>query len=281
MKIVYNCALITKKREIFITNHYLKHSILINYHSKRKFIFAHIFFFFFAEYDGSPRRFGMTSNDDIDYYSIKYTAPLSSPPPPAPVSSNGMINYSPPRPGFPQRIVNVSSTSPAQIIPKSSYSFDEQQQQQSLSVTTTSTLIPTTFINNSSAYEMVMPSHETTIEEEPEILVDPHDDDDECIRPDELTVQEITAECMEQEIPQLQNEITTASCLASITSPTENLPTSTFDYLYEFSETRKVLEEFFKCPDDKIKEFEKFSDFNESDDSLVSFPYSLLVFHFV
>lgn len=30
---------------------------------------------------------------------------------------------------------------------------------------------------------------------------------------------------------------------------------STFDYLYEFSETRKVLEEFFKCPndDDKIK----------------------------
>lgn len=22
----------------------------------------------------------------------------------------------------------------------------------------------------------------------------------------------------------------------------------TFDYLYEFSETRKVLEEFFKCP---------------------------------
>lgn len=23
---------------------------------------------------------------------------------------------------------------------------------------------------------------------------------------------------------------------------------STFDYLYEFSETRKVLEEFFKCP---------------------------------
>lgn len=28
--------------------------------------------------------------------------------------------------------------------------------------------------------------------------------------------------------------------------PTTN--TTTFDYLYEFSETRKVLEEFFKCP---------------------------------
>jgi hypothetical protein len=56
-----------------------------------------------------------------------------------------------------------------------------------------------------------------------------------------------------------------------VTSPTEeNVPTSTFDYLYEFSETIKVLEEFFKCPDDKVKELEKFSDFNESDDSLVS-----------
>ncbi|CAH1153767.1 unnamed protein product [Phaedon cochleariae] len=31
------------------------------------------------------------------------------------------------------------------------------------------------------------------------------------------------------------------------TSP-PNTATSTFDYLYEFSETRKVLEEFFKCP---------------------------------
>lgn len=57
-----------------------------------------------------------------------------------------------------------------------------------------------------------------------------------------------------------------------VTSPTEeNMPTTTFDYLYEFSETRKVLEEFFKCPEnDKVKELGKFSDLNESDDSLVS-----------
>jgi hypothetical protein len=76
------------------------------------------------------------------------------------------------------------------------------------------------------------------------------------------------------EKPQVQSEIAVAntqSCAFDITSPTDNLPTSTFDYLYEFSETRKVLEEFFKCPDDKTKEFEKFSDFNESDDSLVSY----------
>ncbi|XP_020709260.2 uncharacterized protein LOC105687945 isoform X8 [Athalia rosae] len=43
-------------------------------------------------------------------------------------------------------------------------------------------------------------------------------------------------------------------CLKSSLPPNENLSSlvspggSTFDYLYEFSETRKVLEEFFKCP---------------------------------
>jgi hypothetical protein len=31
-------------------------------------------------------------------------------------------------------------------------------------------------------------------------------------------------------------------------SPVAGAATTAFDYLYEFSETRKVLEEFFKCP---------------------------------
>lgn len=40
--------------------------------------------------------------------------------------------------------------------------------------------------------------------------------------------------------------------------------TTTFDYLYEFSETRKVLEDFFKCPN--TDEDKKMTDcFNESD----------------
>lgn len=38
-----------------------------------------------------------------------------------------------------------------------------------------------------------------------------------------------------------------------------------FDYLYEFSETRKVLEEFFTCQTSNDKILEKLSDFNESD----------------
>lgn len=33
-----------------------------------------------------------------------------------------------------------------------------------------------------------------------------------------------------------------------INTPAATTTSSTFDYLYEFSETRKVLEEFFKCP---------------------------------
>lgn len=254
----------------------------------------------------------MASNDDFEYYSqsnYKYNA---APPPLQSIGVNG--NYSspsPPRPGFPQRVLSYDQ--PAQHISKSlsSYSFDDQQilaspfvSQQQQNVTTTSTLIPTTFINNNSAYELQsspppLEKKQSTIDEEPEIVEampneDRREDEEENINEvvvdDEQQQQHISnlavrapeTPIREQEKP--QNEVMIASALTAavesiafdITSPTENLPTSTFDYLYEFSETRKVLEEFFKCPDDKIKEFEKFSDFNESDDSLVSvfFSYS-------
>lgn len=60
------------------------------------------------------------------------------------------------------------------------------------------------------------------------------------------------------------SEIGTSSDLTISEQPPK---ISTFDYLYEFSETRKVLEEFFKCPgnDEKVPE-------NGSDvDSIVRF----------
>lgn len=60
------------------------------------------------------------------------------------------------------------------------------------------------------------------------------------------------------------SEIGTSSDLTISEQPPKS---STFDYLYEFSETRKVLEEFFKCPgnDEKVPE-------NGSDvDSIVRF----------
>lgn len=264
------------------------------------------------EYDGSPRRFGVASNDDFEYYSQSNYKYNSVPPPLQSIGVNG--NYSspsPPRPGFPQRVLSYDQ--PAQHIPKS-YSFDDQQilsspfvSQQQQNVTTTSTLIPTTFINNNSAYELqsspppLEKKQQTTIEEEPEIVdtlsnEDRRESEEENINEvvvDEQQQQHVSnlavrapeTPIREQEKP--QNEVMIASTLTTavesiafdITSPTENLPTSTFDYLYEFSETRKVLEEFFKCPDDKIKEFEKFSDFNESDDSLVSVFFLIHFLH--
>lgn len=40
------------------------------------------------------------------------------------------------------------------------------------------------------------------------------------------------------------------------TSPNQTTTNSTFDYLYEFSETRKVLEEFFKQTDNTASDFQ-------------------------
>lgn len=52
------------------------------------------------------------------------------------------------------------------------------------------------------------------------------------------------------------SEMATSSDLTlSEQQSTSAVRNSTFDYLYEFSETRKVLEEFFKCPsssEDKV-----------------------------
>lgn len=222
---------------------------------------------FVLEYDGSPRRFGMSSSEDVDYYSssnYKFNVPQSTMP------TNNYSSSSPPRPGFPQRILSFEqrarneqrSKSPLKI--SKSYSFDDKpitssfMQQQNVS----STLIPTTFIN-SSAYELPEETPQT-IEEEPETCVDEEKQ--------EIENNLLPEESNEAEQNNYEPNLSDIANSLQITSPTENIPTSTFDYLYEFSETRKVLEEFFKCPDtDKIKtEFEKFSDFNESDDSLVS-----------
>lgn len=48
----------------------------------------------------------------------------------------------------------------------------------------------------------------------------------------------------EEEEDSLKPSTLPADNISSFVSPGG----STFDYLYEFSETRKVLEEFFKCP---------------------------------
>ncbi|XP_037920527.1 uncharacterized protein LOC119657601 isoform X2 [Hermetia illucens] len=57
------------------------------------------------------------------------------------------------------------------------------------------------------------------------------------------------------------SEIGTSSDFTSSEKP----KSSTFDYLYEFSETRKVLEEFFKCPSNEEKPVENGSDVDSTD----------------
>lgn len=199
-------------------------------------------FHLFLEYDGSPRRFGASSNEDLEQFQFN-KASIHQPKPPV------YNTYSPsslPRPGFPQRVVPSSQYSRMEspIEPQKHYYGDQK---------VISQLIPTTLINYS-ASEAQQSSKPLTIYEETH---------------DSLFEEKALETCEVEEKPA---ELLDNSTSFQVTSPTEEfMPTSTFDYLYEFSETRKVLEEFFKCPDtDKIKELEKFSDFNESDDSLVS-----------
>lgn len=62
----------------------------------------------------------------------------------------------------------------------------------------------------------------------------------------------------------------------SVRNDDYSVPTSTFDYLYEFSETRKVLEEFFKCPTFELDD-EKFADkLSESECDSVDIRYDFV-----
>lgn len=73
--------------------------------------------------------------------------------------------------------------------------------------------------------------------------------------------------------PKLEDE--EEDSLKPSTLPTDNISNlvssggSTFDYLYEFSETRKVLEEFFKCPPPT----------KEKENSTESFPFQVLTIY--
>lgn len=65
----------------------------------------------------------------------------------------------------------------------------------------------------------------------------------------------------EEEEDSLKPSTLPADNISSLVSPGG----STFDYLYEFSETRKVLEEFFKCP----------APTKEKENNIESFPFQV------
>lgn len=72
-------------------------------------------------------------------------------------------------------------------------------------------------------------------------------------------------------IPSPKVEEEDEDSLKPSTLPADNISSlvspggSTFDYLYEFSETRKVLEEFFKCP----------APTKEKENNIESFPFQV------
>lgn len=217
-------------------------------------MFSHLII---LEYEGSPRRFGMLSNDDSEngsQYNFKANVSQSS------AFQNNCPPSSPPRPGFPVRMpIAAYDQRPGGKSPINAHKLFNFDCQKTFSpYAGNSTLIPSTFITSGGAYDATHDSNQVIFEEN-ESKTD--NDDDNIIK-----------DSLEENLERKNESSADHLSIFQVTSPTEeNIPTSTFDYLYEFSETRKVLEEFFKCPDnDKIKELEKFSDLNESDDSLVS-----------
>ncbi|XP_063980973.1 uncharacterized protein LOC135164497 isoform X4 [Diachasmimorpha longicaudata] len=124
--------------------------------------------------------------------------------------------YMTPRPGFPQRIL---PTTPNQKDKETDYLSNAKED-------TTEILVETSSPQNEISSTLVV---SPTIEEAPQ---------------PELQSQTPEPEEEEEEEDFLKPSFLSSDNLSSLVTPGG----STFDYLYEFSETRKVLEEFFKCP---------------------------------
>uniref|UniRef100_T1GS88 Uncharacterized protein n=1 Tax=Megaselia scalaris TaxID=36166 RepID=T1GS88_MEGSC len=198
------------------------------------------------EYEGSPRRIGqciieeddkiecITSPDRRNYklYHTSVTTPrLDSSPPAAvhlPLSA---------RPGFPQRILATSS-SPPPLIPTTVEQLhqnisatsperkQQQQQQQNQLCSEENRILVDEVENFTSKIPGVGDNNVNATSLLPAIPNTPADDTSNDV-----------------------SEIGTSSNSEQLQLPgTIDTKSSTFDYLYEFSETRKVLEEFFKCP---------------------------------
>ncbi|XP_053948936.1 uncharacterized protein LOC128857276 isoform X2 [Anastrepha ludens] len=181
----------------------------------------------------------------------------------------------PARPGFPQRIISPprESTPPIMLL---SHNNSKQQQQQQQQLDYQQQLQPQALPQRQSS-----PPTACTLDNNAE---DTSNDVSEIGTISDLTTPEAisatgapTTPTRTTDSPAVNATNNTAmppstsamACkpVATFSSSAFSIPTksSTFDYLYEFSETRKVLEEFFKCPSMDDRPVENGSDVDSID----------------
>ena len=220
-----------------------------------------------AEYEGSPRRFG-NYQQDLPHHQYQSSSHQSS---------SRMVLTSPmlfpPRPGFPQ--VNpsfedtegdqITSVYPLQRVTSSPSSGAAPLTDYGVMLTTRS---PT---SSPLQYPSLAHNRSSTPSPAPQQF-DAQISTTQSVPPVGSSQQQLdTNGCAGGfSASKLLSSSTTSSIfnqgnpILSPASKSTAAATTTFDYLYEFSETRKVLEDFFKCPNNE--EEKKISDcFNESD----------------
>ncbi|XP_058975067.1 uncharacterized protein DDB_G0283357 isoform X1 [Musca domestica] len=182
-----------------------------------------------AEYEGSPRRFGNQQQGTQKSGSGGGTT-----------TTGGSILPKRP-PGFPQRVSPMAVLTPQQQQQQhqeAAHARHQQMQQQHqfyAQATSSGSCSNASFFNNDTASN----NKSSPIGN----LIDIDGDGD------------------------ILNSSTNQSQSSSHESTKSKVKTPTFDYLYEFSETRKVLEDFFKGNNDDEK---RFTDFTESGDDMGS-----------
>lgn len=200
-----------------------------------------------AEYEGSPRRFG-NNQHELATHQYQYAGNTNQSEWERPPSSRKMLtspSLVPPRPGFPKRV----STSP------STESVTKKVSEENHTANAASQLEKPNQSSSSSSTEVT-----------PSPVVVPKSAKTKTILEERSPVNPLSGNNTTQNSNKTLLDSNDSGGVSTEPTDTKNSTaySTTFDYLYEFSETRKVLEDFFKCPNNEDEK--KIVDcFNESD----------------
>ncbi|XP_031632124.1 dentin sialophosphoprotein isoform X4 [Contarinia nasturtii] len=231
------------------------------------------------EYEGSPRRFGHYQQD-LPLHQYQYTSTTNQQHFDRPPSSRKMLTSPtlfPPRPGFPKRITtspsnaSINGSTNEEAKDKCSNATGFEYQNNALNKCSPS-VSPTQVTSTPNIPNKQVATCDSTSPTNSQAV--PISSQNSPSSPSKNERSATVSENNTKTTPNYTDRInllgnhlpsTTLSNNANRSSFTTTAPnTTTFDYLYEFSETRKVLEDFFKCPTND--EEKKIADcFNESD----------------